>query len=100
MTNRWDGLFPDLPRDGAQWRLVCLMTDISEELWAAAWMSGLEFALWRAANGGEVGFGSGQISERQAQTLKLLSDEAQGWWVWDDDRPRFLSLAAWRAKLP
>lgn len=95
-----DPFFLDLAEEGAQYGLLCLMTGISEEFWAAGWMSGLEFSLWRAANGGERGYGMGKISDRQATLLKLLSDEAEGWWIYEDSiGPRFLSMKAWLAKL-
>lgn len=102
--DEYDPFFLDLAKEGAQFGLLCLMTGISEECWAVGWMNGsgwmnnLEHYLWRVAQGGERGYGMQTITERQATLLKLLSEEADGWWVWDDDGPRFISLTAWQAK--
>lgn len=97
ITIRWNAFFAEHAEEGAQWGLLCLMTGISEERWAASWIIDLEFALWDAIQGNERGYGMCTLTERQVTLLKLLSEEAGGWWVWDDE-PRFLSLEAWSAK--
>lgn len=97
--NRYDPYFLDLAEEGAQYGLLCLMTGISEEFWAASWMDGLEWALWRMVEGGSRGYGLGKVTERQVQLLKLLSDECGGWWIWEGGQgPRFLRLDAWKKK--
>lgn len=84
--------------EGAALGLLGLMTGISEEFWCAGWMSGLEFDLWQAPTG--KSYGQGQLTERQATLLKLLSDECDGWWYWrNHDGPKFIRLDEWRAKL-
>lgn len=98
MSDRWTAFFADSTVEGAQLALLCLMTGISEELWAAAWLSDLEFALWDAIQNNDPKLGTRVVTERQAALLKLLSEEADGWWVWsDNDGPRFVSLKEWRA---
>ncbi len=94
---RSEDLFCDLASEGAEAGLLALMTGISEEHWAASWMHGLEFALWRAVEGGPRGYGMSEISERQIRLLRLLSEEADGWWRWvGNDGPRFVRLEDWR----
>lgn len=97
-AKRYEDLFCDLASEGAEAGLLALMTGISEQHWAASWMHGLEFSLWRAMEGGPRGYGMSEISERQIRLLRLLSEEADGWWRWDDgpDEPRFVRLEDWR----
>lgn len=90
--NLIDNLFCEDTQDGAYYGLLALMTGISEEFWAAGWMSGLEYALWQVEAGRE--YGMGVISERQATLLRLLSEEAGGWWGWQDG-PKFFSKDSW-----
>lgn len=98
MPDRLNAFFADSTEEGAQWGLLCLMTGISEEFWCAGWMKGLEWALWEIAQGGERGYGGGALTERQTALLKLLSEEAGGWWVWDNEGgPRFLGMEEWQA---
>jgi hypothetical protein len=64
--------------------LLHLMEDISEEVWAAGWLIGLEFILWRNID--------------QYPELKRLSDLCGGWWVWDgstENWRRFVPMAEW-----
>ena len=92
-----EGMFCDHPSEGAATGLLALMTGISEDNWCASWMSGLELALWRARENGPLGDGQGWITQRQCDLLRLLSDEADGWWHFVDDLgPRFAPLDAWR----
>lgn len=78
--------------EGAALGLLGLMTGISEEFWCAGWMSGLEFSLWGVPAG--MRYGQGNITERQSQLLKLLSDECDGWWWWNDGA-KFIRKADW-----
>jgi hypothetical protein len=89
-----EGLFCDLASEGAATGLLALVTGISEECWCASWMSGIEFELWRAREFGPEGT---YATQRQADLLRLLSDEAEGWWYWVDGKgPRFTPLDSWR----
>ena len=67
-----DGLFCDLASEGAAAGLLMLMTGISEELYCAGWLIGLERSLWKARETGPMPFGMGQITERQCLLLQLL----------------------------
>lgn len=85
MTERIDQLFTDTTEEGAQLGLLALMTGISEEYYCAGWMIGLEYACYAASKEGSIDYGMGVITERQAILLRLLSEEAGGWWIWPDD---------------
>lgn len=93
-----DFAFCDTAGEGAKIGLLALMSGISEESWCATWMTGLERALWNARENGPGPYGQIDITERQATLLRLLSEEAGGWWIWDDGE-RFVSLETWRAML-
>lgn len=95
--NQWNDISCDLPSEGAAVGLLALMTGISEDCWCAGWMSGLEFALWDVSPGKK--YGQGEITERQALLLKLLSEESNGWWYWTDDGPRFISRSEWAQRV-
>ena len=84
MSSYIDSLFQEDTTDAARYGLLMLMTGISEEAWCAGWMSGLEHSLWQAKAGQRYGMIT--LTERQASLLKLLSDEAGGWWMWDDGK--------------
>lgn len=84
--------FCDAADEGAALGLLGLMTGISEEFWCAGWMDGLEFSLWNAPPG--MSYGTGTITERQSQLLKLLSEECDGWWHWNDGA-KFIRMADW-----
>jgi hypothetical protein len=91
-----DKIFCDDAQEAAALGLFALMTGISEEFWCAGWMHGTEDALWRVQPG--TGWGRGIITERQAQLLRLLSEECDGWWRWDDKNGAvFVRLAEWEA---
>jgi hypothetical protein len=86
--------------EAAQLGLLGLMTGISEEGWCAGWLSNLEFDLWQACHGGPTGYGHHIVTPRQAQLLKLLSEAAGGWWVYEMDQGAvFLPLEEWLRRL-
>lgn len=90
-----DSLFQEDTTDAARYGLLMLMTGISEEAWCAAWMGGLEHSLWQATAGQR--YGQMTLTERQASLLKLLSDEAGGWWMWRDDGATFVPEEEWKS---
>jgi hypothetical protein len=89
--------FCESAEEGAALGLLGLMTGLSEEYFCAGWIKDLEYWLWRAVS--NQSFGMGKISERQAELLRLLSEECDGWWIWEADNPKFVSLEWWRAHL-
>lgn len=78
-----DSLFMDDTVDAARYGLLMLMTGISESAWCAGWMSGLEHALWNVQPG--TSYGQDVITERQSTLLRLLAEEAGGWWIFEKD---------------
>lgn len=86
------------PGEAASYGLFALMSAISEDCWCAGWLTSLEHSLWTARQDGPMNFGMGIISQRQCDLLRLLSEEAGGWWVYDE-RPHFLSFENWQARL-
>ncbi len=94
----YDCCFCDLAEEGAQIGLLAMMAGISEELWCAGWMGGLEHSLWRMVEGGPRDYGMGEVSALDVGLLKALSDRCGGWWVYDDG-PRFLRMERWLERL-
>lgn len=93
-----DDVCCDLAEEGAALGLLGLMTGISEEFWCAGWMSDLEYDLWQVPAGKK--YGHGEITERQSTLLRLLSDECDGWWHWDEEGGAvFIRREEWLKKL-
>ena len=85
----------DLPEEGAALGLLGLITGISEWGWCAGWMMGIEYDLWLAEPGKKIG--QEFLTERQSTLLRLLSEEAGGWWRWtSEDGPKFVRLSDWK----
>jgi hypothetical protein len=87
--------------DGARLGLLGVMTGISEDHWSAGWLIDLELVLWRACeDGGPFEYGHGIVTQRQCALLRLLSEEAEGWWVFDIGAgPVFLPMDKWLARV-
>ena len=101
MVQNYTDLLCDDPAEGARLGLLALMAGISEECWCAGWMMDNEFTCWKSVKSGyPQSNGQSVITARQALLLKLLSDEAGGWWIWDGGaRPKFISLDKWSERL-
>lgn len=84
------------PVEAAMMGLYAIMSGISEECWCAGWLNGNEAALWPPR---AMRYGQGEVTERQAMLLRLLSEEAGGWWGWNDDGPVFMSMPEWLIKV-
>lgn len=91
-----DSINCGLAEEGAALGLLGMMLGLSEEFWCAGWETGTEHALWRVEAG--THWGQGEITERQATLLRLLSEECDGWWEWSDG-PKFIRREAWTQKL-
>lgn len=91
-----DALFVDTTQEAAEAGLLALMAGISEELWCAGWLTDLEFDLWAMMTGAreDRGYGMGVVSDRQIELLRLLSEEAGGWWT--NCGEEFVNLEKWR----
>lgn len=73
------------------------LIQISEAGYHAGWMLGLEHDVWHAVIDGPKHYGQTFIDAKMIENLKLLSSEAGGWWIFDEDRQdyRFLNEADW-----
>lgn len=73
--------------------LLVMMMGISECNYHARWDAGLSHALWKVKAG--FGFGKYDITSNQAELLRILAEEAGGWWIWSDESSRliFMNLA-------
>lgn len=71
------------------------MSDISEHCWCAGWMDGLEFRLWELVEGDpDRRYGESQVTERDIEDLRAISQELGGWMKWDDGE-QFVPLDQW-----
>ena len=85
------------PNGIARIALAALMSSLSEDLWCAGWLTGTERTLWNMVQGGTREWGMGEVSQRQVDLLRLLSDEAEGWIIYGDDGPQFVPIDEWKA---
>ena len=94
-----ESMFTGDAAEGAALGLLTLMTGLSEEHYSAGWLIGLERSLWAmvADPTSPRRFGQGEVTERQVTLLRLLSEEAGGWWHWPKlaSEPAFIVLADW-----
>lgn len=69
-----------------------LMSDLSEDYWAAGWLIDLEFELWQAVTGGKA-----WITAAEVARLRYFSGKCGGWIVFNDGPPyrRYVPLAEW-----
>lgn len=76
--------------------LLELMSQISEEAWAAAWMSGLEYDLWDAVKHGPRPYGKMMLHDGLLGRLRDLSTRCGGWIRFDDERGEiYVMLPEW-----
>ena len=101
--------FCESAEEGAAFGLLGLMTGLSEDLWCAGWLDDLEdlwcagwlddleYILWDGSPDRPLGLGV--LTGRQRKLRRILSEECDGWWIWKDGNPKFVSLEWWRAHL-
>lgn len=80
--------------------LELYMRHMSEENWAAGWLTGLEFTLWdwvrRYRRGAEPASEFERANKHDIEVISWLAEEAGGWWFWDDSvGARFAPLDEW-----
>jgi len=83
-------------------QLLEVMEELSENHWAAGWLTDLEFSLWQLAHGDPSGIGTPwRTSAFDGAELRRLSDACGGWWAWDDaiHDARFVPIGEWRARV-
>jgi len=84
-----------------QWQLANAMSAISEECYAAGWLSGLEYTLWRfiTYEESDARWGWSTIETARLDNLRTLALDIGGWIVWDDDLGEvFLTFDEWKQK--
>jgi hypothetical protein len=77
------------------------MENYSENHWAASWLIGLEFELWRQVL--EIREHGAMVARPEAYACMLLAEIAGGWWYWPDEphiedgaySPRFIDMQGW-----
>ena len=78
--------------------LARLMSEISEDCYAAGWMGGLEFALWAIVQGeAQPEYGEYVVLPEQVERLRYLSSRIGGWVAWSDEARGeiFVPMAQW-----
>jgi hypothetical protein len=80
-----------------QRELAEFMSTISERLYSAGWIDGLEFRLWRAALEERAELGQLEITNEEARRLQELSARCGGWIIFDDESEEtFVPLREWQ----
>lgn len=106
----WGGEFEYLhgtgtSREAASLGLFALMSGLSEEYFGAGWSVSLEYDLWRLREGEAASGTLARVTERHRTLLRLLSEECDGWWMYDpddadpDSPALLLTLEEWRAHI-
>lgn len=91
---------PLLLREIIKDQLCSEMSEVSENCYCAGWMGDLEYSLWRMLNDpGDSGYGQDKFSDAKKRRIASLAVAADGWWVWQDDGPVFVSLAEWEKEI-
>lgn len=87
--------------------LCMLMHEISEELWCAQWLLGLDALLWPIVAGGELKGSVATVALETQQRICDLSATCGGWWAWIDPHvrcalgpgPLFVPRAEWELEV-
>lgn len=75
------------------------MSAISEDYWAACWISRNEFRLWEALQGATHRYGMSEIPGSDLDELRVLS-EAAGGWIWTENSEQteqLVLLEVWKS---
>lgn len=67
------------------------MSEISEDHYAAGWMSNLEYELWEIVLKGGGEYGMGVVDPEMVSRLKQFAADAGGWWTHE----RFVPMDEW-----
>ena len=79
--------------------LMEYMSALSEEAFCAAWMAGLEYALWQAVLEGRLKYGRLQLTRKHTTKLRELSDRCAGWIVFEHVAGEcYVPLEQWQSK--
>ncbi|MDF5726403.1 MAG: hypothetical protein PUP91_39380 [Rhizonema sp. PD37] len=69
--------------------LLAFMEKISEDCWSAGWITGHGHNLWtllHKASTEPFQYGDLPLRPEDIQTLKMLNQQCQGWWYWDEQQ--------------
>ena len=84
----------------SQRELAEYMSSISEEAYAAVWIEGLEFELWRAVQESPFPYGRLQLTSVHTKRLKELSQNCGGWISFDEKtEEQFVPFSVWLAQV-
>ena len=77
--------------------LADYMSELSEEAYAASWMDGLEFSLWKAVKSELIKCGRLTFTSEKKEKLNQLSTEANGWITFDEKKEEtFVTFEEWK----
>jgi hypothetical protein len=78
--------------------LYYAISEISEISYAAGWINGNEYAVWRLIHeGGGYGLAQWDAADDELERVRRAMRAADCWITWPDDNPRAISLSAWAA---
>lgn len=81
----------------AQQALAEYMSQLSEQAYAAGWMEGLEYALWKALVDGPYRYGRLQLIDNHIRELRKLSEACGGWIRFQDaEEEAFVPFGQWQ----
>lgn len=81
----------------SQKKLADFMSELSEKAFNASWIEGLELSLWKAMNRDLLKFGRLTFNEETINELKRLSQEVNGWIIFDEQTEEtFISFEQWK----
>jgi hypothetical protein len=82
-------------------RLLCqVVSELSQELSCAQWLSDVEFILWLALSPQLLSratdpFGFCRLDEATLEDLRFLEEQCQGWCHYGDDGPKVVTREEW-----
>ncbi|MFH7041743.1 hypothetical protein ABT392_05425 [Paucibacter sp. JuS9] len=83
-----------------QRELAEYMSSLSQRAYAAGWMEGIEFELWRAVLHGPFKCGLLQLEAKHVERLAVLSKLCEGWiYFHEEHEESFASVPEWEVLL-
>ena len=79
--------------------LFNFMVQLSRQISGKDWDDGLEYTLWDALSFGQINVHGRPITRIDVDLLRRLSERADGWWTFQDNRFQFLTTDQWVAVL-
>lgn len=78
--------------------LLYRMCQLSEDVFSAGWLTGLDFEVRETAYGNPPMLAGMEVTESVSKTFRDLAVLAGGWWVWGrtDDGEIIMGLAEWK----